>query len=61
MILTFDEFQLMVKETKFEIIILSETWLKNDKNLSELVRNSPIETDEERVAGVGVHKTDCIT
>ena len=30
---TFDEFQFMVNELKFDIITLSETWLKNDKHL----------------------------
>ena len=33
MISTFDEFQFMVNESKFDIITLSETWLKNDKHL----------------------------
>ena len=32
---TFDEFQFMVNESKFDIITLSETCLKNDKHLLE--------------------------
>ena len=35
---TFDEFQFMINHTKFDVIILSETWLKNDKHLVEYVR-----------------------
>ena len=34
---TFDEFQYMVKKSKFDIITLSETWLKNDKHRLEYV------------------------
>ena len=34
---TFDKFQFIVNESKFDIITLSETWLKNDKHLSEYV------------------------
>ena len=33
----FDEFQFMVNKSKFDIITLSETWLKNDKRLLEYV------------------------
>ena len=29
----FEEFQFMVKESKFDIIAVSEIWLKNDKHL----------------------------
>ena len=35
---TFDEFQFMINQTRFHVITLSETWLKNDKNLLEYVR-----------------------
>ena len=35
---TFDEFQLMINQTRFDVITLSETWLKNDKHLLEYVR-----------------------
>ena len=33
---TFDEFQCMIDELKFESITLSGTWLKKDKHLLEL-------------------------
>ena len=35
---TFDEFQLMINQTRFDVIAISETWLKNDKHLLEYVR-----------------------
>ena len=35
---TFEEFQFMINQTKFDVITLSETWLKNDKHLLEYVR-----------------------
>ena len=35
---TFDEFQFMINQTNFDVITLSETWLKNDKHLLEDVR-----------------------
>ena len=35
---TFDEFQFMKNQTKFYVITLSETWLKNDKHLLGYVR-----------------------
>ena len=35
---TFDEFQFMINQTKFYVITLSETWLKNDKHLLGYVR-----------------------
>ena len=35
---TFDKFQFMINQTKFDVITLSETWLKNDKHLLEYVR-----------------------
>ena len=64
---TFDEFQFMVNESKFDIITLSETWLKNDKHLLEYV-NLPgykfsyrNRDDEKRGGGVGVCIKDCIT
>lgn len=34
---TFDEFQLMLNLYKFDIMTLSETWLKNDKNMLNYV------------------------
>ena len=63
---TFDEFQFMVNESKFDIITLSETWLKNDKHLLEYVnlpgyKFSYRNRDEKRGGGVGVYIKDCIT
>ena len=62
----FGEFQFMVNESKFDIITLSETWLKNDKHLLEYVnlpgyKFSYRNRDEKRGGGVGVYIKDCIT
>ena len=63
---TFDEFQFMVNDSKFDIITLSETWLKNDKHLLEYA-NLPgykfcyRNRDEKRGVGVGLYIKDCIT
>ena len=63
---TFGEFQFMVNELKFDIITLSETWLKNDKHLLEYA-NTPgykfsyRNRDEKKGGGVGVYIKDCIT
>ena len=35
---TFDEFQVMVYHHTFDIITLSETWLRNDTNLLQYVQ-----------------------
>ena len=63
---TFDEFQLMVNESKFYIMTLSETWLKNDKYLLEYVslpgyKISYRNKDEKRDGGVDVYVKDCFT
>ena len=63
---TFDEFQFIVNESKFDIITLSETWLKNDKHLLEYVnlpgyKSSNKNRDEKRGGGVGVYIKDRIT
>ena len=61
---TFDEFQFMVNESKFDTIALSETWLKNDKHLLEYVSLPGCKfsyRDEKRGDGVGVYIKDCIT
>ena len=63
---TFDEFQFMVNGSKFDIITLSKTWLKNDKHLLEYVslpgyKFSYRNRDEKRGGGVGVYIKDCIT
>ena len=34
----FDTFKFMINQTNFDVITLSETWLKNDKHLLEYVR-----------------------
>ena len=56
---TFGKFQFMVNESKFNIITLSETWLKNDKHLLEYVnllgyKFSYRNQDEKRGGGVEV-------
>ena len=66
MTLTFDEFQFKVNESKFDIITLSETWLKNNKRLLEYVnlpgyKFSYRNRDEKSVGDVGVYIKDCIT
>ena len=63
---TFDKFQFMVNESKFDIITLSETWLRNDKHLLEYVnlpgyKFSHRNRDEKRGGGVGAYIKDCIT
>ena len=35
---TFDEFQVMLYQDPFDIIALSETWLRNDTNLLQYVQ-----------------------
>ena len=62
----FDEFQFMVNESKFDIITLSERWLKNDKHLLEYVnfpgyKFSYRNIYEKRGGGVGVYIKDCFT
>ena len=62
---TFDEFQFMINQTKFDVITLSETWLKNDKHLLEYVRLPGYEftyrnRDEKRGDGVGIYIGDTI-
>ena len=62
----FDEFQFMVNESKFDIITLSERWLKNDKHLLEYVnfpgyKFSYRNIYEKRGGGVSVYIKDCFT
>ena len=62
----FDEFQFMDSESKFNIITLSETWLKNGKHLLGYVnlpgyKFSYRNRDEKIGGGVGVYIKDCIT
>ena len=57
---TFGEFQFMVNESKFDIITLSKTWLKNDRYLLEYVslpgyKFSYRNRDGKRGGGVGVY------
>ena len=49
----------MINQTKFDVITLSEMWLKNDKHLLEYVRLSGYEfayrnRDEKRGGGAGI-------
>ena len=62
---TFDEFQFMINQTRFDVITLSETWLKNDKHLIEYVRLPGYEfayrnRDEKHGGGVGIYIRDTI-
>ena len=57
---TFDEFQFMANKLKFDIITLSETWLKNDKHLLEYIslpdyKFSYRNRYKKRGGGVGVY------
>ena len=57
---TFDDFQFMINQTNYDVIALSETWLKNDKHLLEYVRLPGYEfayrnRDEKRGGGVGIY------
>ena len=63
---TFDEFQFMVNEQKFDIITLSETWLKNDEHLLEYAnlpgyKFSYRNRDEKRGGDIGLYIKDYIT
>ena len=60
---TFNEFQFMINQINFDVITLSETWLKNDKHLLEYVRLPGYEfayrnRDEKRGGGVGIYIRD---
>ena len=62
----FDEFQFMVNESKFDIITLSERWLKNDKHLLEYVNFPGYKFSYRNIyekigGGVGVYIKDCFT
>ena len=62
---TFDEFQFMMNQTNFDVIALSETWLKNDKHVLEYVRLPGFEfayriRDEKGGGGVGIYIRDKI-
>jgi len=62
---TFDEFQVMLKQHQFDIITLSETWLKDNKHLLEYVKLSGYNfsfknRDNKRGGGVGVYIKDTI-
>ena len=35
---TFDEFQVMINESQFDIVTLSETWLRDKKHLLDCVK-----------------------
>ena len=62
---TFDEFQFIINQTKFDVITVSERWLKNDKHLLEYLRLPGYEfvyqnRDEKRGGGVGIYIRDAI-
>ena len=62
---TFDEFQFKINQTNFDVITLSETWLKNNKHLLEYVRLTGYEfvyrnRDEKGGGGVGIYIRDKI-
>ena len=55
---TFDEFQFMINQTNFDVIALSETWMKNDKHVLEYVKLPGFEfayriRDKKSGGGVG--------
>ena len=62
---TFDNFQFMINQTNFDVIALSEKWLKNDKHLLECVRLPGYEfayrnRNKKRGGGVGIYIKDTI-
>ena len=62
---TFDEFQLMLYHHPFDIITLSETWLRSDANLLQYVQIPGYNFcyknwDERRGGGVGIDIKDTI-
>ena len=61
---TFDEFQVILYQHPFDIITLSETWLRNDKNLLQYVKipgySFCYKNRDERRGGVGMYIQDTI-
>ena len=62
---TFDEFQFMINQTNLDVIMLSETWLKNDKHLLEYVRLPAYKfayriRDEKCGGDIGIYIRDTI-
>ena len=62
---TFDEFQVMLYQHPFDIITLSKTWLRNDKNLLQNVQIPGYSfyyknRDERLGGGVGIYIKDAI-
>ena len=58
---TFDEFQVMLYQHPFDIITLSETWLRNDTKLTTVRTNTRYKNrDERRGGGVGMFLKDTI-
>ena len=62
---TFDKFQFMINQTNFDVITLSETWLKSAKHLLKNVRLPGYEfayrnRDEKLGGGVGTYIRDTI-
>ena len=65
MVLSFDEFNVMLQEHPFDILTLSETWLKDDVNLLNYVqipgyKFSYKNRNERRGGGVGLYIKDSI-
>ena len=57
MVSSFDEFNVMLQEHPFDILTLSETWLKDDVNLLNYVQVPSLATRTEmkEVEGVSVY------
>ena len=59
---TFDAFQLMLENHKFDIVTLSETWLKDKKHQYEYVQipgyNTVFRNRENKKGGVGFYVKD---
>ena len=54
---TFDDFQVMINENHFDIVTLSETWLRNNKHLldyAKIPRYNFVYRNRERKRGGGV-------
>ena len=65
MVSSFDEFNVMLQEHPFDILTLSETWLKDDVNLLNYVqipgyKFSYKNRNERRGGGVGLYIKDSI-
>ena len=62
---TFDEFQVMLYQHLFDIITLSETWLRNDSDLLQYIQIPGYSLcyknqDRQQGGGVGMYTKDTI-